>query len=624
MLDLFTVFTKSGLVLWSFLDHASVKSTRGVLDGDPIGALVNKELVEGKGSESETFIHGDFAVEYRLDNAADLVFAAVYKKSLKQNLAYVGELLDRLKATFLAKYADEVENNAFQNYSFAEFQKIRKDVEDGHRAKMGGGGGVAGGAGSAAKTKKPKSFESSSKFRKTKKFNEDLQAGKIDQSKRIGEPDDDSDDGADTPPSSPVAAESKADRMARNIAELKAKRPVSPGKKLTKAQLKKLKNKEANDAKQVAAGQAAGAVPQVLDFGNGEEAPEEDLTNIDVGDVSAGGGKDIDDTYHVPVKQKSGGGVFSYFSKFTTGTKLTDEILAPALEKTRNHLISKNVASEIAEKICEAVGASIKGKDKGAFQNVTTVVQDSVESSLTRILSPARRVDIIRDVTSCKAKGVPYSICFCGVNGVGKSTNLSKICYWLLQNDFSVCIAACDTFRAGAVEQLKVHMLKLNALMAGSDNDARITLFDQGYGKDPAGIARDAISFSKNEGIDVVLIDTAGRMQDNTPLMAALAKLVSVNKPELVLFVGEALVGNEAVDQLTKFNQALADHSTLRIPRLIDGIVLSKFDTIDDKVGAAVSMSYTSGQPIVFVGTGQKYGDLKKLNVKSVVAALLA
>ena len=112
-------------------------------------------------------------------------------------------------------------------------------------------------------------------------------------------------------------------------------------------------------------------------------------------------------------------------------------------------------------------------------------------------------------------------------------------------------------------------------------------------------------------------------MQDNEPLMRALSKLVKVNQPDLVLFVGEALVGNEAVDQLSKFNQALADHSQSAEPRLIDGIILTKFDTIDDKVGAAISMTYTTGQPIVFVGTGQTYSDLRNLNARAVVNALL-
>ena len=113
-------------------------------------------------------------------------------------------------------------------------------------------------------------------------------------------------------------------------------------------------------------------------------------------------------------------------------------------------------------------------------------------------------------------------------------------------------------------------------------------------------------------------------MQNNKPLMVALSKLVSTNQPDLVLFVGEALVGNDGVDQLQMFNQALADSSTTTNPHLIDGMVLTKFDTVDDKVGAALSMSYKTGQPVVFVGTGQKYTSLKKLNIKTVVKALFS
>ncbi|ONM35987.1 signal recognition particle receptor alpha subunit family protein [Zea mays] len=112
-------------------------------------------------------------------------------------------------------------------------------------------------------------------------------------------------------------------------------------------------------------------------------------------------------------------------------------------------------------------------------------------------------------------------------------------------------------------------------------------------------------------------------MQDNEPLMRALSKLINLNSPDLVLFVGEALVGNDAVDQLTKFNQKLADLSAVPTARLIDGILLTKFDTIDDKVGAALSMVYISGAPVMFVGCGQSYTDLKKLNVKSIVKTLL-
>merc|ERR1712198_789884 len=204
-------------------------------------------------------------------------------------------------------------------------------------------------------------------------------------------------------------------------------------------------------------------------------------------------------------------------------------------------------------------------------------------------------------------------------------TNLAKICFWLIENKFSVLIAACDTFRAGAVEQLRTHTKRLNSLHPAHENKGKqmVQLYEKGYGKDAAGIAMEAINYARTSKCDVVLVDTAGRMQDNEPLMRSLAKLITVNDPDLVLFVGEALVGNEAVDQLVKFNQALSDYSPSKTnPHLIDGIVLTKFDTIDDKVGSAISMTYITGRPILFVGTGQTYTDLKFLNAKSVVQSL--
>ncbi|XP_068274235.1 signal recognition particle receptor subunit alpha-like [Nyctibius grandis] len=178
-----------------------------------------------------------------------------------------------------------------------------------------------------------------------------------------------------------------------------------------------------------------------------------------------------------------------------------------------------------------------------------------------------------------------------------------EISFWLIENGFSVLIAACDTFRAGVVERLRTHTHRLNALHPPESHGGRtmVQLYEKGYGKDAAGITVEAISYARNQGFDVVLVDTAGRMQDSTPLMTALAKLIAVNAPDLVLFVGEALVGNEAVDQLVKFNKALADHSMAQTPRLIDGIVLTKFDTIDDKGQRPRAAGAGEG---VFLGAG--------------------
>ena len=253
-------------------------------------------------------------------------------------------------------------------------------------------------------------------------------------------------------------------------------------------------------------------------------------------------------------------------------------------------------------------------------------MKETLVESLVQLLTPKRRIDIIRDVLEAKANKRPYVIAFCGVNGVGKSTNLAKICFWLVENKCSVLIAACDTFRAGAVEQLRTHVKRLNSLYPSQNPNEKkdvVELYEKGYGKDAAGIAMEAINHARASHRDVVLIDTAGRMQDNEPLMRSLSKLIGVNDPDLVLFVGEALVGNEAVDQLVKFNHALANHSEQKSPRTIDGIVLTKFDTIDDKVGSAISMTYITGQPIIFVGTGQTYTDLKMINPKAVVQLLM-
>jgi len=286
--------------------------------------------------------------------------------------------------------------------------------------------------------------------------------------------------------------------------------------------------------------------------------------------------------------------------------------LEPVLAQFKEHLISKNVASEIAEKLCESISASLQGKQLGSFQSLKSTVRNALEESLVKILTPKRNIDVLRDVLEAKKQTRPYTIVFVGVNGVGKSTNLAKVCSYLLQNHYTVMFAACDTFRSGAVEQLNVHAKRL-----------KVELFERGYRSDPTVIAMDSIRYAKQKGIDVVLIDTAGRMQDNEPLMKALSKLVNTVKPDLVLFVGEALVGNDGIDQLLKFNQALSELSNERNPRLIDGIILTKFDTIDDKVGASISMVYTTGQPIVFLGTGQHYTDLRRMNVQMVTRVLL-
>ena len=246
-------------------------------------------------------------------------------------------------------------------------------------------------------------------------------------------------------------------------------------------------------------------------------------------------------------------GLFSMFQS------LDSRDIEPILEKFRDSLIGKNVASEIATKLCASVETNLIGKHVGSFKGVTSVVRSTLTESLMQLLTLRPRLD----VREAQANKRLYTITFCGVNGIGKSTNLAKVSFWLIENNFRVLIAACDTFRAGAVEQLHTHTHHLNALYSLDRHGGKtmVQLYEQGYGKDAVDITRMAIDYGCKNSFDVILVDTAGCMQDNEPLMRALAKLILVNEPDLTLFISEALVDNEAVDQLVKFNRALASHS---------------------------------------------------------------
>jgi len=302
---------------------------------------------------------------------------------------------------------------------------------------------------------------------------------------------------------------------------------------------------------------------------------------------------------------------------------LKSEDLEQPLAAMHKLLTTKNVASDIASEICNNVKERLVGRKLTSLTRVKTAVRQALELTIERILRPGKdsEVDLLRAVVTKRERGVgrfftreqakrPFVIVMVGINGVGKSTSLAKIAYYLKSNSCNPLLAACDTFRSGAVEQLNVHAKCLN-----------VSLYKEGYAKDPAAVAKAAIDHAAKEGHDVVLVDTAGRMQNNVPLMKALSSLVVQNVPDLVLFVCEALVGNDGMDQLAMFNKALRSggHS-----RKIDGIILTKYDTVSDKVGAALTMTHVTGAPVVFVGTGQKYNHLMKLSTQSVIKSLFA
>ncbi|KAG7979439.1 hypothetical protein I3843_05G131800 [Carya illinoinensis] len=267
-------------------------------------------------------------------------------------------------------------------------------------------------------------------------------------------------------------------------------------------------------------------------------------------------------------ENKRKGWFSAMFQSFVGKANLEKSDLEPALKVLKDRLMMKNVAEEIVEKLRESVAASLKGKKLALFTRISSTVQVSMEEALVRILTPRCSIDILRDVHAGREQRKPYVVVLVGVNGVGKSTNLAKVAYWLLQHEMNVMMATCDTFRYEAVEQLWTHARRF-----------QIPTFEKGYEKDPAIVAKEAIQEATDNGSDVVLVDTADRMQDNEPLMRALSKLIYLSNPVLVFFVG-----NDAVDELSKFNQKLADLLTSTSPRLIDGILLTKFDTIDDKV----------------------------------------
>ena len=325
----------------------------------------------------------------------------------------------------------------------------------------------------------------------------------------------------------------------------------------------------------------------------------------------------------------------SMFQQLTGSKILTDADLDAPLQFMKERLVAKNVATDIANTLCTSVRQSIRGKKLNSMYRVQTAVKQAMETCITKLLQNQSNkhatVDLLRAVyakrgdgalfsTSSSTRRRPYVITVMGINGIGKTTTLAKLAYYFQSNGCQPLLVAGDTFRSGAVEQLRVHADCL-----------QVPLFSQGYSKDPSAVAKAAIQHATEQGNDVVLIDTAGRMQNNVPLMKALGKLLTENRPDFVIMVCEALVGHDGLDQFHMFQQQACRSpptSSLRAGggggTSIDGLILTKFDTVSDKVGAALTLTHETGVPIVFCGTGQKYHHLKKLDVSSIIDSLLS
>ena len=300
----------------------------------------------------------------------------------------------------------------------------------------------------------------------------------------------------------------------------------------------------------------------------------------------------------------------AFFSKLTLyfgGQVDLDDVS----KKFNDQLISKNVSPATAKTIIDKIKHNLKGK-----KVTTQVYKDSLVDELTKILTPNVSTDLLQEIKKNKGGPRPYVISVVGVNGVGKSTNLAKLAFWFLQNNMNVLICACDTFRSGAVEQLKVHVDNLQNL---NNANTKIEIYEKGYGSGDhvVNTAKLAIQFAADQKFDIVLIDTAGRTHSNNRLMAPLKKFGDAANPNKIIMVGEALVGTDSVEQATNFNNAFGNR------RGLDFFIISKVDTVGDLVGTMINMVMATKVPILFLGTGQTYTDIKRLSAKAVVDMLM-
>ncbi|HII63927.1 TPA: signal recognition particle-docking protein FtsY [Candidatus Woesearchaeota archaeon] len=276
-------------------------------------------------------------------------------------------------------------------------------------------------------------------------------------------------------------------------------------------------------------------------------------------------------------------------------TKISGQQFEDMFSEMEMALLENNVAVEVIDKIKHDLKEALVDHPIRRGRVEETVIV-SLKDSIRGLFESA--FDIVSRIREKREK--PYVIAFVGINGSGKTTSIAKLASYLGEKGFSVVLAAADTFRAASIEQISQHGDKLGIRVVKHD-----------YGADPAAVAFDAIKHGKAKGIDVVLIDTAGRMHSNADLVNEMKKIMRVAKPDLKIFVGESITGNDCVEQAKTFNDAVS----------IDGIILSKAD-VDEKGGAAVSVSYITKKPILYIGTGQDYKDLRPFDVDAVMENL--
>jgi len=271
----------------------------------------------------------------------------------------------------------------------------------------------------------------------------------------------------------------------------------------------------------------------------------------------------------------------------TLEQKHVDEIF----EEIEITLLENNVALEVVDRIRANLSKDLVGIEVKKDKIEETILFSLKNSILEVLIEPPNLFDEINKSLT------PYTILFFGINGSGKTTSIAKLAHLLKKKGISCVLAAGDTFRAASIEQLQTHGKKLD-----------IPVIASSYGSDPASVAFDAIKYAEKNRIKAVLIDTAGRMYTKANLLREMEKIIRVSKPNLKIFVGESITGNDATEQAKTFHESAG----------IDGIILSKAD-IDEKAGTILSVSYVTGKPIYFLGVGQGYDDLQVFTKKTVL-----
>jgi fused signal recognition particle receptor len=298
--------------------------------------------------------------------------------------------------------------------------------------------------------------------------------------------------------------------------------------------------------------------------------------------------------------EKLKSGLKGLVTKVTT-SELKAENIHPILSDFKMNLIENDVAFPVAERICDEMEKRLDRVQVKRLEDRKKIVENNLREVLLEIMLTNNKIDFWKTAEEKRGKGEPFTIAFVGINGTGKTTTIAKICHLLNKKGYSAVIACSDTYRAGSIEQMEEHARRLGIKMIKHD-----------YGADPAAVAYDTISHAKAHSINVVLIDTAGRMQTNKNLMNELAKIKRVVDPDLTILTVDSLIGNDAVMQAEEFNKSVG----------IDATILTKVDA-DVKGGSALSVTYVTQKPILFIGTGQRYDDIQEFNPEKFVQMIL-